>query len=43
MHREKGNEEQKHGEDDKDFWYLMKREREVPMKYESEHESLAES
>lgn len=33
----------KHGENDEDFWHLMKSEREMPTKYESEHKSLAES
>ena len=33
----------KHGEINKDFWHLVKREREMPTEYESEHESLAES
>jgi len=33
----------KHGGNDKDFWQLMKSERQIPTQCEPEHESIAES
>lgn len=43
MGRNNAEGKKKWGTKHKDFWHLMKREKQILMKYESEHRSLAES